>query len=207
MHTKVFNNLEENKKELIFSVCLEEFAGHGYKNASTNRMVKKLGISKGSLFKYFKTKEEIYFFVLDVVVNEVRERLSENIADMPKQLTARIKKHAEMELDIFIKKPHVYKLFKSTFGKEDEQIRKKIAEKYPEQNQEIFYSLFDGIDTTNLLWDVTDTINTVKFIIEGLNNQFLAQMEQFDSVYEFKKKYLETLDTCLKIIETGIYIK
>lgn len=207
MPTKVFNNLEENKKEQIFSVCLEEFSQHGYKNASTNRIVKKLGISKGSLFKYFNTKEEIYFYVLDEVVNEIIKRMPEKIADMPKEPIARLKKFAEMELDICIEKPNIYMLFKSAFGKEDELIGKKIAEKYPEQSQKYFYSLLEGINTTNLQWNVMDTINAVKWIIEGLNNEFLAQIGEVDSVFEFKRIYLEKLDTYLRIIETGIYIK
>lgn len=56
---------------------VSEFAEYGYENSSTNRIVKKAGISKGSLFKYFPTKEDFYFYVLDEITAELNSSLEE----------------------------------------------------------------------------------------------------------------------------------
>ena len=56
MPTKIFTELDEKKQERIIDAALKEFAEYGYENASTNRIVKTCGVSKGSLFKYFENK-------------------------------------------------------------------------------------------------------------------------------------------------------
>ena len=60
MPTKVFNELDKSKQDKIIESAIKEFAEYGYEEGSTNRIVKDCGISKGSLFKYFENKEELY---------------------------------------------------------------------------------------------------------------------------------------------------
>lgn len=62
---ETFEKLPENKKEQILQVCMEEFVENGYGNASTNTIVKRLGISKGLLFLYFKSKKSLYLFLVE----------------------------------------------------------------------------------------------------------------------------------------------
>ena len=52
-----FLNLQAEKQNRIIQVAIKEFAQNAYVSASTNRIVKECGISKGSLFKYFTDKE------------------------------------------------------------------------------------------------------------------------------------------------------
>ena len=63
MPSNQFLNLEAEKQKRIIQVAIEEFAQNAYNNSSTNRIVKECGISKGSLFKYFEDKEDLYFFI------------------------------------------------------------------------------------------------------------------------------------------------
>lgn len=62
---ETFEKLPGSKKEQILQVCVEEFAQNGYKNASTNTIVKRLGISKGVLFLYFKNKRNLYLYLVE----------------------------------------------------------------------------------------------------------------------------------------------
>jgi AcrR family transcriptional regulator len=62
---ETFEKLPVSKKEQILQVCIEEFAQNGYKNASTNTIVKRLGISKGVLFLYFKNKRNLYLYLVE----------------------------------------------------------------------------------------------------------------------------------------------
>ena len=73
MPTKIFTELDEKKQERIIDAALKEFAEYGYENASTNRIVKNCRISKGSLFKYFENKEELYFYLIDTVSARMAE--------------------------------------------------------------------------------------------------------------------------------------
>lgn len=60
-----FEKLPESRKEEILQVCMEEFLQNGYRNASTNTIVKRLGISKGVLFLYFKNKKNLYLYLVE----------------------------------------------------------------------------------------------------------------------------------------------
>lgn len=60
-----FDKLPASRKEEILKVCMEEFIQNGYHNASTNTMVKRLGISKGLLFLYFKSKKNLYLYLVE----------------------------------------------------------------------------------------------------------------------------------------------
>jgi len=71
MPTNQFLNLEVEKQHRIIRAAITEFAQNTYVNASTNRIVKECSISKGSLFKYFIDKEDLYFFILDTVMGEM----------------------------------------------------------------------------------------------------------------------------------------
>ena len=51
-----FDNLPAQKRERIVEAIIEEFASYPYASASTNRIVKAAGISKGSMYQYFANK-------------------------------------------------------------------------------------------------------------------------------------------------------
>ena len=54
--TELFGKLAPEKQEKVFEAAVGEFASKGYRNASMNSLVKAAGISKGSIFQYFRTK-------------------------------------------------------------------------------------------------------------------------------------------------------
>ncbi len=77
MPRSTFNNLPKKRREEIIHACFEEFAQYDYKNASVSRIVKKLGIAKGSFYRYFDNKMEIYQFLLDHAVALQMEHIQE----------------------------------------------------------------------------------------------------------------------------------
>jgi len=60
MQKTTFGNLSPGKKAEIIIACLEEFILTYYKNASVSRIVHNLGIAKGSFYRYFESKKEVY---------------------------------------------------------------------------------------------------------------------------------------------------
>ncbi len=82
-------------KERIASAAAALFSSNGYHNTSVREIAQKAGLSVGSVFNYFTSKEEVLFFLFshnqertEVVLREQRaeyERLKEAGVD-PKQL-------------------------------------------------------------------------------------------------------------------------
>ncbi|WP_339794316.1 TetR/AcrR family transcriptional regulator [uncultured Imperialibacter sp.] len=67
---KTFNNLTQERQQEIIGVCLEEFAFNDYQSASLSTIIKKLDLAKGSFYRYFESKQSLYFYLLDYAVQQ-----------------------------------------------------------------------------------------------------------------------------------------
>jgi TetR/AcrR family transcriptional regulator len=56
----------------VFEAAVGEFASKGYRNASMNSLVKAAGISKGSIFQYFKSKRNLFDGVVEIATDGVK---------------------------------------------------------------------------------------------------------------------------------------
>ena len=54
-----FEEIRKEKKELIMNAALEEFAEYGYHATSISSISKKAKVSKGLLYNYFNSKEDL----------------------------------------------------------------------------------------------------------------------------------------------------
>ena len=55
-----YESIDESLKTRILDVSKQEFAAHGYEGASYNKIIQKIGISKGSMYYYFENKEDLF---------------------------------------------------------------------------------------------------------------------------------------------------
>lgn len=62
-------NIKKQKKRKILEKAFELFRKNGYKDTKVEDITRKLGISKGSFYTYFKTKEELLYELLENVKN------------------------------------------------------------------------------------------------------------------------------------------
>jgi AcrR family transcriptional regulator len=65
MAKKRFDNLEPEKQEAILQAAGEEFAEQGFGSASINRIIRKSGMSKGSVYYYFEDKADLFSTTLE----------------------------------------------------------------------------------------------------------------------------------------------
>ena len=57
-----------NQQQAILRAAFDEFATHGFSTASLNRIIDAAGISKGSMYYYFDSKEALFIAVMEIVV-------------------------------------------------------------------------------------------------------------------------------------------
>jgi len=81
-----FDNLSPEKRDLILREAVREFADHGYRQASVNRIVERTGIAKGSLYQYFANKEALFLYVFgrfaELIKATVREAAGVGAGDV-----------------------------------------------------------------------------------------------------------------------------
>ena len=63
----------ENVKEKILNASKDLFIIHGYKNTTTRQIIAQAGILNGTLYHYFKNKEEIFKYIVLSVLDELAE--------------------------------------------------------------------------------------------------------------------------------------
>lgn len=80
MPSQRFFNLPDAKRQRFIDAALEEFGNYSYDSASVSRMVKTLGIAKGSVYQYFENKKAIYFYLIDYIRDKRLALLQQTIA-------------------------------------------------------------------------------------------------------------------------------
>lgn len=62
-HKDAFDNISEEKRARILATAASEFASKGFATANINVIAKKAGISIGSMYNYFESKEALFLTV------------------------------------------------------------------------------------------------------------------------------------------------
>ncbi|MBN2880152.1 MAG: TetR/AcrR family transcriptional regulator [Clostridia bacterium] len=78
---KTFNHIDDNKKRMILSTAIDEFAQNGFNSSNINVIAEKSNISIGAMYKYFDNKRALYL----TCVEWAMMHLSQKIDDVIKQ--------------------------------------------------------------------------------------------------------------------------
>ena len=71
----------KNRKEYIVEKAFDVFMSKGYDSASITVLQKELGMSRGAMYRYFKSKEELFFEVIDKYVFGLIDRFMPKVAE------------------------------------------------------------------------------------------------------------------------------
>ena len=79
--------LKQKRREQIILTALENFANRGYHRTSISDIAKAAGISKGLMYNYFDSKEDLLIAVIEYVVPQAVEKIFSGITKKAKTLT------------------------------------------------------------------------------------------------------------------------
>jgi AcrR family transcriptional regulator len=63
--TSTFERISEQKRRRVLDAAKKAFAHHGYAGTNVNLVAREAGISVGSLYQYFRTKEDIFLALIE----------------------------------------------------------------------------------------------------------------------------------------------
>jgi len=69
-----------NVADEVLRAALELFAAQGYANTSVQQIVKAAGVTKGAMYHYFTSKDDLLFAIYERMLSLQRQRLEEIIA-------------------------------------------------------------------------------------------------------------------------------
>lgn len=205
-------NLPEEKRSRIVSVMVREFALNGYRKASLNSIVKNSGISKGSLYQYFSSKEEIFLFIFDQFTSLVKSSIAEEVVpdgDPGQSFWGSVKKLLLTGLHFLDSYPEYFQLYLRVLFEHDVPKREELIAKVRLFSKEYFSPLVDDARRRNVLRpDVS--VEMAIFCIDAVLDRFLQGYAKsyLDSGLGLGKKNRDELeqavDDALAVLRCGL---
>ena len=127
MNEKFFD-LAREKQDRMINGAIEVFAKNGYKHASTDDMVRAVGISKGLWFHYFGSKEGIYVFAYDYCVKYMLLELSTIVDENEKDYFELIRQIALTKTRVGKNYPYMTIFLEEAVYETEQDIVEKTAE-------------------------------------------------------------------------------
>ncbi|MFJ5716307.1 TetR/AcrR family transcriptional regulator [Neobacillus sp. NPDC093127] len=158
---------KEKKRKEILDSALVCFAKKGLQAATMDDIVEHSGISKGAIYNYFKSKDEIYLELMDTDTQETYENLAKGLLSCKNNLE-KITYLFDVYLNVDLSKDeskgrfivhNEFKLHASRY--------KELADKLTDRRIEYLVKLFAGI--------ITEGQETGE-IKQGLNPEIMADL-------------------------------
>jgi AcrR family transcriptional regulator len=201
--------LPEEKREKILQASLDEFAEHGYLNASTNRIVKAAGISKGLLFHYFGSKKKLFLYVLDHTIRHLMEKMTRYSAALTGDLFETLGQYALIKMRIGIEEPQMYHILYDVYVNLPEEIKDELMARYGKILSGQRKSFLMTMDASKLRDGVTAE-TAANLITDFLDGYYQRNIEVYktmtpDELLASMDGMKEEIMGYLHIIRRGIY--
>ena len=63
------------RKQIIIDAATECFAKRGYHDTSISHIIDRAGIARGTFYLYFKSKHDVFRFILDAYIEEIGDQI------------------------------------------------------------------------------------------------------------------------------------
>ncbi len=208
--TKVFKNLPEEKQRRIIEEAVREFAFYGFNGASINRLVKNLGIAKGSIFQYFGSKEGLFKAVFEHCMNSVKDIFrSIKYQSNNSSFFDKIKETILTSIKFARTYPEIYQLYLKMIFQEDFPLRKEYLKQIHMFSSSYLKDLVtEGINKGELRSNL-DKHSTVLFL-DALLDRFVQShvVEFWDAgtgIYSASDdKLLQYIDELIQFLKIGL---
>jgi len=169
---KTFENLPDEKRERVLAEATREFADHGYHQASVNRIVGRLGIAKGSLFKYFGNKEKLFEYLFGHAVSQFKKPLKEIRDTSDSDFFERIEKSFLASGAFIDAHPYIYRIYLKMLFQENFPLREKFLGEIRKAHAKYLRQLvMDGMESGQLRDDLD--VETTVFNLHSVLDRFL----------------------------------
>lgn len=166
-----FARLSQAKQERILDAATEEFAEHGFHQASVSRLVRRLGIAKGSIFQYFGSKEGLFEHLFGRFVEQFKVPLKA-VRAREKDFFERVRLSLLAGLDFIEAHPRIYRIYLKVLYQENAPFRERILARVRGYSARYLVPLIAEAQAGGQLRPDLDP-DLVLFLVDGLLDRFL----------------------------------
>lgn len=194
MNSKFFD-VKKDKQDAIINAALKTFALKGYKDASTDVIVKEAGISKGLLFHYFTSKQGLYDFIIDYSTKYMTLELTRTVKKSEKDLFTLMAQISQGRVRVMRNYPFMNRFLRSLKLEDDAEAISVIGDSIAELDR-TYRNIYDQIDSKKLV--KPDKLPMIIDIIDWMCNGFLEKNFRVDdpdpnALYDGYSEYLTLL--------------
>lgn len=201
-----FYNLNPVKQEVIINAAIKEFVQSGFEKASTNEIVKRANISKGSLFNYFDSKKDLYVYLIEYSV-QIIEQIVEQIDLNETDLFKRIESIGLKKMHIQQKFPQVFDFLLSAKQEESAEVKETIKRMIEPFYDESMKKMYEQIDYSKFREgiDIEKAIEILNWTMFGFGEKSIKQINTFENISEFGEQYLKEWKSYSEILKDSFY--
>ena len=200
-----FLNLEPEKQERIINAAMKEFAEKGFKNASTNEIVKEANIAKGMLFHYFSNKKTLFLFLYDYTLEVIGRDFFGKIDFNERDILKRLRQVALTKYALIGKYPGMFDFAKIANFEDSSEVKSDLESRNKEFINLSYVKIFEDIDTSKFRHDIDikAAMDVIIWTIEGFAAREQEKLKQislseinYDELFDRRDTYLGLLKKC-----------
>ena len=203
-----FLSLEEDKRERILNAAMQEFL-NGYKKASTDNIVREAGISKGLLFHYFGTKENLYNFLVDYAIDTVQREYIDLINVHQRDILDSIWQLSLLKQDLSRRFPTIFEFLICVYVDDKDCPAKAHLKRFHTIQAKMIQDVYSYCDKSLFRDDIPPEkiIGIIVMVLEGYSQQKVKQLNQGtgESVTDSYETYLAEIKEYLDILRKVFY--
>ena len=191
MNEKFFD-LAREKQDRMINGAIEVFAKNGYKHASTDDMVKTVGVSKGLWFHYFGSKEGIYVFVYDYCVKYMLLELSTIVDENETNYFELMRQIAKTKVKVGRSYPYLTIFLEEAAHEPEQALAVKTAASRQSYEERLdAYLKHAEIDNVSDKGRRERIKKMLEYTISGIIREKTAQAAETDAIFREIKAYID----------------
>lgn len=181
---KVDIEYEERKRNDILNAALLCFARKGYYETRMDDIVAESGLSKGSIYRYFKSKEELFLSLQDRHLKAMKDNLIDALSSI-EGATEKLKKGAEYFFTALCKEHAIFARITMEFWSEaarNKNISRRFCCLYEDWHAFVVNILKEGIKRGEIKknLDVNSAASVIMAACDGLILHWISHGNIFD---------------------------
>jgi len=204
-----FHAQDEEKQERIINAAMKEFLS-GFKAAATDTIVREAGISKGLLFHYFGTKENLYNYLISHAVKTIKTEFLSLINSHQPDILDTIWQMALLKRDVSHKYPAMFDFLTVAYLDMKNTGENEALLEFISLRENILTEAYIGADKSLFRDDVDsqDAINIINWATEGYAKSKVRDIDGInpgEKTRENYEDYLAEFEKIVKILKKCFY--
>lgn len=196
MPKDLFFTLAKDKQSRIIEAAIGEFSKEIYQDASINQIIKEAEISRGSFYQYFEDKDDLFFYILENIIQFALSSVADNIVTMEDSIISANRKLLIFNLKLLADQRYK-KLFENLYISMNHNLQQKfkaITNKFKEITVNTKIEQLDIVESESRyireLMNILELINRdliIRKVVNGMDDESILE------IYDYRIQVLNNL--------------